>query len=338
LLGAVDAERPLYGETYHPYLRYGWSSLLSVVAGRWHLIEGPVPELYDIVADPAERRQIVADHPEIRERLLPAVRAVHEPPEPPFAESEEVRGRLAALGYLDFGGAHGSGQRPDPKSRLASLQRLRGAVDDLRSGRLGAAEQALRALTVEDPESLEAWQFLGEVYREQGRWQEAYDALARAFALGNGAPLLAPSLAQCAYELGRPEEAVELLAIAVAGSPHDAALRFRRVGLLLQLQRGAEAAAAAEETVRVIGEGPDALFQLALAQLAAGDAGRAEAALRRALALAPDHTAALYQLALLRAAQGDAAEARHLLEQVLRVAPGDEHARRALAELVRGAS
>ncbi len=337
LLAPVDPERPLYAETYHPYLRYGWSALLSVIAGPWHLIEGPAPELYDVVADAGERHPLGARHPEVRERLLRALRAVDRAPEPPFAESEAVRDRLAALGYLDFG-RRSSGPRPDPKSRLAALERLRRAVEDLRAARLQAAERALEALTREDPESLEAWQFLGEVYREQRRWPEAYQALGTAFSLGNGAPLLAPSLAQAAYQLGRPDEAVELLGIAVAGSPQDLALRFRYVELLLGLGRADQAAAAAAETVGVVGEVPDALFQLGLARLAAGDAGGAENALRRALGVAPDHAAALYQLGLLRAAHGDIAEARRLLEEVLRVAPDDDNARRALAELESGAS
>jgi arylsulfatase A-like enzyme/Tfp pilus assembly protein PilF len=336
LLAPAPADRPLYAETYHPYLRYGWSELLSLVAWPYHLIEGPTPELYDLAEDPGEQADLASRSPEIRTRLLAHLRPLRGALAEPFEESEEVRQRLAALGYLDFAGGEATGPRPGPKERLPSLRLLRGALDDLREGRAAQAEAALRSLVAEDPRSLEAWQFLGEAYRQQRRWEEAYHAFSEALALGRGAPPILEALGHCALELGRPEEAVDLLELAMRGDPESLPVRFALTDLLLRLERPREAAAVAEETVeRTARRNPDALFQLALVELAQGRGEEAERALRRAVEVAPDHAAALYQLALVLAARASYAEAEALLERVLDLTPDDANARRSLEELRR---
>ena len=336
LLASAPADRPLYAETYHPYLRYGWSELLSLVAWPYHLIEGPAPELYDLAEDPGEAANLASRAPEIRTRLLARLRPFRGALAEPFTEGEEVRQRLAALGYLDFAGGESTGPRPDPKERLPSLRLLRGALDDLREGRAAQAERALRSLVEEDPRSLEAWQFLGEAYRQQRRWEEAYHAFSEALALGRGAPPILEALGHCALELGRPDEAVDLLELAVRGDPESLPVRFALTEVLLRLERPREAATVAEETVeRTAGRNPDALFQLALVELAQGRGEEAERALRRAVEVAPDHAAALYQLALVLAARASYAEAEGLLERVLDLTPDDANARRSLEEVRR---
>ncbi len=52
-----DAARRIYSETLYPRLQLGWSELASLTDGRWSYIEAPRPELYDVVADPGQRRE-----------------------------------------------------------------------------------------------------------------------------------------------------------------------------------------------------------------------------------------------------------------------------------------
>ena len=50
-----------YAETFYPKWHYGWSELKSIRGDRWKYIDAPKPELYDLRADPAERRNVAAD-------------------------------------------------------------------------------------------------------------------------------------------------------------------------------------------------------------------------------------------------------------------------------------
>jgi len=338
LLGPPATDRPLYAETYHPSLRYGWSELLSLVSWPYHLIEGPAPELYDLGADPAEERDLASEAPAVRERLLARLRPLRGALQPPFSETEEVREQLASLGYLDFGRSGQADARLDPKQQLPTLRRLRSALDDLREGRTKAAERTLASLVAENPRSLEAWQFLGEAYRVQRRWPDAYRAFSEAVSLSHGAPPLLEALARCAAELGRPEEEVELLTLAVRGAPDTLSARFGLTDALLRQNRLREAASVAEETVaRTSEQNPDALFHLALVRLKLEDGAAAERLLLQAVEVAPHHEAALYQLALVLAARGAYSEAEALLERILRLDPGDSNARNALDDIRRRA-
>ena len=47
--------RRIYAESFFPRTHFGWSELRSLVDGRWHYIEAPRPELFDLAADPAEK-------------------------------------------------------------------------------------------------------------------------------------------------------------------------------------------------------------------------------------------------------------------------------------------
>src|SRR5262249_28808904 len=49
---------PSYAETFYPKWHFGWSELKSVRVGEWKYIDAPKPELYDLRADGAERRNV----------------------------------------------------------------------------------------------------------------------------------------------------------------------------------------------------------------------------------------------------------------------------------------
>ncbi len=51
--------RPIYSETLYPRIHLGWSELRSLIDGRYHYIEGPRPELYDLERDPGEARNLI---------------------------------------------------------------------------------------------------------------------------------------------------------------------------------------------------------------------------------------------------------------------------------------
>ena len=68
--GRRRKDAPLaYSETYYPRFHYGWSDLKSVQDGRYKLILAPVPELYDVVADPGEAKNLVYLEKKVYERL-----------------------------------------------------------------------------------------------------------------------------------------------------------------------------------------------------------------------------------------------------------------------------
>lgn len=334
LLDLPSAPRALYGESYHPRLRFGWSPLRSMIQERYHYIEGPEPELFDLEADPQERRNILRRERRIFAGLRDRLAELEPRLELPFSESAETQRALAALGYLGSSAPEAGERAADPKSQLHTLEPLREGIDALRRGENGLAEARLRRAVELNPRFLDAWQFLGLALARQGRPAAAFDAYAEALRLSNGSPLLAEPMAEAALEAGKLEEASVLLRAAVERSPDRLELHFFLTRTLLMAGRFEEALGAAEETLRRAPQSADAHYQRGVVRMAMRDLG-AETDLRQALELEPNHVPALSDLGVFLMAQEEWGEARRLFARVVELQPENEAAREHLRRLER---
>src|SRR2546427_3881307 len=99
----IDRDRTLYGETFLPRLHFNWSELRGAENAKYHFIDAPRPELYDLTKDPGEVRN-----------LFPEKKAV----------AEEMRAKLAGLIREDSAGkqlADKTGLDPALMARLKAL-------------------------------------------------------------------------------------------------------------------------------------------------------------------------------------------------------------------------
>src|SRR5208283_566838 len=108
-LGADQAPRdPAYSETFYPFSSFGWSPLHAIESERFHFIEAPKPELYDLETDPGETLNIAAEQPAtvavLREKMQALLAHNPFPREEGGAGnlSPDAQGKLRALGYFGF--------------------------------------------------------------------------------------------------------------------------------------------------------------------------------------------------------------------------------------------
>ena len=113
---------PSYAETYYPKWHFGWSELKSVRAGNWKYIDAPEPELYDMRADAAERRNAV----DARGTLATGL----------SAELTQDRGRLRRRGNHRRAAAGCRNPRAPAQSRLCRD----GGAADVRCARAGSKD------------------------------------------------------------------------------------------------------------------------------------------------------------------------------------------------------
>src|SRR5262249_22192983 len=67
--GASSTGGDGYSESFYARYHYGWSELRAIRTKRWHFIEAPKAELYDLDADPGETSNVASRELQVIERL-----------------------------------------------------------------------------------------------------------------------------------------------------------------------------------------------------------------------------------------------------------------------------
>src|SRR6185436_3049857 len=233
--GGETEARPIYSETLYPRIQLGWSELRSLIDGRYHYIEGPRPELYDLERDPGEARNLITIERREASRLrremqaYPATAATIGEIDP-----EEAR-NLAALGYVGTPRERGAGPLPNPRDEVKNLARIKAAFRLADERRLDEAIAALRSLLQENPKLMDVWSKLGEALVESGRYDEAIEVYRSAIAhTERFSPDLALALG-FAYlkhgNIGDTAEAAAHARLALATHPREANELLARVAL-----------------------------------------------------------------------------------------------------------
>lgn len=182
LRGPIPTDRLLYSGTIHGWERYGWAPLQAIRLGRRKAIDAPQPEVYDVVADPAERTRLV--DPSFAGRFPPATAA-----ETNSALDPTLAAQLVALGYAASEPATRT-DAPDPKDRIALLPALEAASRALYENRPAEAERLLRPVVTADPTNPAAHNDLGMALIRLNRPTDAMTVLRRATELSPRDPMI----------------------------------------------------------------------------------------------------------------------------------------------------
>jgi tetratricopeptide (TPR) repeat protein len=193
-LGALIAgerpdDRPAYFESMTHNLVRGWAPLRGVIAERRKYVDLPIPELYDLAADPKEATNLAPASRDRVQVLTNLLRTYNmDPPNRPGRESAEAAAALKSLGYVQ-GSAPARAvytEADDPK-RLVEIDRdLHTATTLTQEGRGEEAIAMLNSVIARRPDTADAYISLAHAYWEGGRPEMAIGALEKA--LAGGAP------------------------------------------------------------------------------------------------------------------------------------------------------
>ena len=183
-------ERSALLETFYPRENFGWSELVALVEDRWKYIQCPRPELYDLKADPEERKNLFDSSPEIAARLKKQLESdlllaggqgmnkLSGGSGPTAADTEKLR----SLGYLNFAPARTSSGWPDPKEKLDLLNLIQQAQAAEYQENYAEAEQLYLKILAEVPDSPASYVNLAIAQARQKKMQEAIETLKKGLA------------------------------------------------------------------------------------------------------------------------------------------------------------
>ncbi len=276
LSGVEESKRSLftppqsiYSETLYPRIHLGWSELRSLIDNRFHYIDGPRPELYDLTRDAAETKDVIADERRAAASFRRQMQTYPAAVEALGLVSAEEAAKLAALGYIGMA-KNRTGPLPNPRDMIGNLALIKSAFHLADEHRNDEAAIALRKLVDQNPQLADAWSKLGEVLVDSARYDEATATYKEAIAHSERfSPDLALSLGAAYLKAGHPQEALQHASLAAAMNPREAHELSARALVELKRFRDAE-----ENAQLAIGEGdrqPSSILLLAEVQRAEGN-------------------------------------------------------------------
>lgn len=218
LLGAeAEKQDAAYSESFYSFSSFGWSPLHALETGRYHYIEAPEPELYDLTSDPGEKnnlaRQQTATVAVLEDKLQTLLRQnPYKPAESGTSGlSPDALEKLRALGYVAYRSpvspeALAAGL-PDPKSKLWEFNAILQAGDAFHSNDYATGEALLAKVQAKDPQMYIVPFMLGEGAVRQQKWEEASAAFQKCLQLNPNFDQAMTGLSRAYIYLGKPEEA-----------------------------------------------------------------------------------------------------------------------------------
>jgi arylsulfatase A-like enzyme/Flp pilus assembly protein TadD len=257
---AKSSNESAYSETFYPFSSFGWSPLHAVESSRFHYIEAPTPELYDLEADPGETHNIAAAQPAalavLREKLH-AILARH-----PFDRSNgisaslspDAQEKLRALGYFGFRAAvSGDALRKglaDPKDKLWEFNSILKAQDAFQRKYDDRAEALLTEVQEKDPQIYVIPFLLGESALRRQNWEKAANQLQRCLTLNPNFDNAMTALARALAKLNRVDDAKSWLEKAVKSNPQNYQAWYQ-IGLLDGTSDASAAQSAFNKTIEI---------------------------------------------------------------------------------------
>jgi choline-sulfatase len=287
--------RPAYIEAMDANLTRNWAPLTGIVTNRFKLIDLPMPELYDLDADPGESTNLFTrdgEHARELEALRRGAIAAFAAKEAGGAEqttlSADARQRLQALGYV--ASSAGPPKRAyteidDPKTLIEPASALNLAIADFRAGSGERAVAAVRDIMRRYPNFSTAFGTFASMQHDAGDLDGAIATLESLVQREIADQSVLVVLAGYLMEGGRLERAAALLEAVIAAHP-DYADAYNSLGVVAsQLGQHARAQAALHKVLELDPSSATAYENLGVDELRSGDADRAFADLTRALAL-----------------------------------------------------
>jgi arylsulfatase A-like enzyme/Flp pilus assembly protein TadD len=214
----LPGDRALYLESLEGYLKHGWAPLHAVVRGRLKYIESPRPELYDLVADPDERRDLVGDGPEAAADLAEILAGIRPADEADHGEAvvlgADEEAALVALGYVAGSPGRAAGTRRNPADAIALEPVHQRALAAQVAGDLDQAAKLFEQELEHDPSSPVLLWYLGTCLTESDPTRAAA-SFRRAIELRPDFEAPYGSLAELLLKQGKTEDATAVASLGI---------------------------------------------------------------------------------------------------------------------------
>jgi arylsulfatase A-like enzyme/Tfp pilus assembly protein PilF len=341
-----EAPGPAYSETYYPRFHYGWSDLKAVQDERYKLILAPVPELYDVVADPREEKNLVyLDKPAYARLSAEAEAFIRKSGENAYETDlskvdEETREKLSALGYVGSftDPSKLAGKRlADPKDKIVVFNELSRARELGMNGKPDEGIGIIRKIIASDPDVTDAYFTLGNIYFQTQKYRQAIDHFKQVLGRKPDDTFAAINITLAYEGMGAFADAEKFLLEYMAKGVVDPQFYFMLGNMSFLQKRYDKAVPYFEKCISLNAESAGAHNMLAAIAILRRDAASAERHIGEALRINPKLANAHYNQAQVFEEQGRPREAEAEYLRELQITPKHFKAMYNLSRLYREA-
>ena len=253
LAGGKLQDAAAYAESEFVINSFGWAEQRALTTTQWKYVSSAKPQLFDRLADPRERENVIASQPKVAAKLLAELKARYvsmTPGQAAVAELDQAaRDAISKLGYV--GGSTRTTDEflteglPDPKDHLEFLVKLNMAKDIMERTddpkEVALALPLLKGMASECPNSRIFQNILGTCSLKAGDPVAALEAFQAMVRIDPKDPQVYGLLAQALVQLERWDEAQTHFKLALQLNERSIDVQFMYAELLQQLGRADEA-------------------------------------------------------------------------------------------------
>jgi tetratricopeptide (TPR) repeat protein len=321
----------LYAESYYPNQNFGWSPLRALISDRFKYVLAPTPELYDLGADFAERRNLAHENRALAGQMEEQLRALisqFSAGARPVADHQpdaETLERLQSLGYVALAPSRAEvldvDSLPDPKDQIGVYNRIAELFELSQQERHDETIKGYREILGEQPQLKIVRYKLGQAYFHTGNYAAALKQFKKTIELGGDSALAVFALSQTYMRLKQSDEAIVGFEQTLKLDPGHYRARIN-LGVLYKNQgKLPEAIAQLEEAIKLAPDSVMALSNLGVSYSLVGEHGRSIELLKRAVDLEPSNAVLHANLGLAYRKNGQEVLAKAALDKARTLNP-----------------
>jgi len=214
--GRKKNDLPSYIESYYPRENYGWSALIGLVDREWKYIQAPKEELYNIIRDPGEKRNVINKEKKVSKRMKEKLRRLIKDYSSQIKASKKKltsreQEKLRALGYLGTGLSENisNDNLPDPKDKIDELHIVFQAKKSEFERNYQKAIESYNKIISLEPRMPMNYYYLAIIYMKMSKYEKASQVLKKGIENIPHPYILLSRLGIIYVKLGKLKEALE---------------------------------------------------------------------------------------------------------------------------------
>ncbi|MGA1868125.1 MAG: tetratricopeptide repeat protein [bacterium] len=332
-------EYTLLCETYYPLFNHRWSGLEGIRTNTWKYIKAPKAELYDLINDPREQKNLYKEQGDIARSMEKLLMSMKERCSSKGIDTStrkaldtDTKRKLESLGYIwtaasDVDLGESVHEYPDPKDMVIILTYLNTGTYYYTHGDYESAMAEFRKCLRVNPDDVFTHFVMGFLYNKQGQHDKSIEAFNEALRID---PLYINAyidLGTVYSDIGEYDKAIAMFHKALEINP-DYVEAYQNMGILYGIIH--EYDKAIESYKEAIARDPyftEAYNNLGAVYMAKEEYHTAKMYIEKALALDQSFIDAYNKLAMLYIYQEDLDNAERTVERALVIDEKDPEAR-----------